>query len=494
MLIKQAPKFDSETEEILHLCAHDTKMFAKVFFPDRFFREFSAPHDEIFHLLDDDSVQKLAIAAPRGCGKTSLINLAYAGKRLLFQDSKYTVPVSLSHASASEQSDNLKDALETNEMILKIFGPQKTTRWATDRWAMKNGGMVKPRGAGQQVRGMLYNNARPDLFLIDDIEDDESVMNKDRRDNLHNWLLSALLNTVDRGKNEWRAIFIGTVLHEDAGLVRLMEDPSWKHLRLELCGDDEKSNFPEIMNTDRVKALIEEHRQNGKLDVFYREYRNLSISTEDSDFKQEYFRYYEESELKTENVENIVIIDPAKTVKVASDFTGIAGVGIDTQSNKIYIRDIVEKKMHPDEIFEAAFTMCRKLGANILGVEVTSLNEFITYPLRNEIIRRGLPIQLVELKARGKKEERIASLVPFYRSGLIYHNKSIIGPLEAQLLAFPRARHDDVMDAVAYFIEMLDMGDKYFVGISDEESKKDVEKEYEDIGKEREMSSNWRAI
>jgi len=186
-------------------------------------------------------------------------------------------------------------------------------------------------------------------------------------------------------------------------------------------------------------------------------------------FRKEYFKYYEPTDIQgNKNIEYVVIVDPAKTVKVHSADTAIVGIGIDTKDNKLYIADIEAGKFYPDEIYEKMFGMMVRLGARTLAFEETSLNEFVKQPIKNEIIKRNLMIELVWLKARAGdkdvkgKTKRIASLAPYYRLGSIYHNPSVCGILESQLLSFPRAKRLDVMDATAYIIELLDIGNRYF--------------------------------
>ena len=150
--------------------------------------------------------------------------------------------------------------------------------------------------------------------------------------------------------------------------------------------------------------------------------------------------------------------------------------------------------MYPDEIYNAMFGMAQMLGAKVLGIEETSLNEFIKQPIKNEMFRRGSFFELVWLKARGgmKKEHRVKELVPYYRGGYIYHNASCAGikKLEQQLLMFPRSALWDLMDAEAYLIEMLELGERYFS--PPEYDTKDDEAEYKDIKYEKAIE-DWRA-
>ena len=100
------------------------------------------------------------------------------------------------------------------------------------------------------------------------------------------------------------------------------------------------------------------------------------------------------------------------------------------------------------------------------GVEEISLNEFIKQPMKNFMFRRGTFYEIVWLNARGgmKKELRVKELVPYYRGGYIYHNKACAGikRLEGQLGMFPRSALWDVMDALAYVIQMMELGQRYF--------------------------------
>lgn len=481
-----------DIKEIMAYCYRSTKVFGKVLFPERFHRPFSPLHDKIFKVLDDDSIKLAAIEAPRGWGKTSCVNLAFPAKKISFKDARFIVPISCTATQAVMQGENLKRELLSNEMIGGLFGPVKSDNFSKDMWVTANGVAVMPRGSGQQVRGILYGNFRPDLIIVDDLEDSESVRNEEQRAKLKEWFYADVLNSVDRA-GKYRVIVIGTLLHEDSLLANLMEDKDWHHVRIALCNEQLESNWPEFMSTEDVRKLADSFRNQGLIDTFYREYMGLMTAGENKDFTSAMFRYYEEDSeeflTKRRELESFVLVDPAKTTKAKSADTAIVGVGVDYKTPRVYVRDIVAGKMHPDQMYDEIFGMCQRLGCRVIGVEVTSLNEFITYPLKTEMIRRGLHYEIVELKARSEKEERIRALRPFYRMGFIYHNKHVCAPLEAQLISFPHSKRLDIMDAVAYVVEMLEMGERYFMpGDVEPEA---IEDEYKDLDNEPEMVG-WR--
>jgi len=470
--------------DMLAGCMISTEMFSGTIMPERFTRPFSIIHKEIFKLIDDDSIQRVAIAAPRGFGKTTLNTIAYPAKNILFNQRKFILPVSATATSAVTQGENLKRELIQNPIIKEYFGPLKSDAFAKDQWVTSNGIMVMPRGAGQQVRGLLFNAQRPDLIIVDDLEDSESVRSEEQREKLYDWFFSDLCNCVDRASKTWKIVVIGTVLHEDSLLVNLLEDPEWTSVRLELCDDSLRSNWPDFISDKEVKKLYTGYKERGQLDVFYREYRNIPISTEDATFKQEYFKPYKETALTAKEKKeliNVVIVDPAKTVKLHSADSAVVGWGISRESSKMYVRDVVSEKLYPDQLYDEMFGMVIRLNARILAVEVTSLNEFIIQPIKNEMMKRGITCLFIELHARAKKEERIAQLVPYYRQGYIYHNESCCARLEGQLMAFPRSKLWDTMDAAAYIIEVMEIECTYFEPDNFEDDPEIIEAEYAEL-------------
>jgi hypothetical protein len=499
---------DREKEEIkavMERCCLSTKISAQMLFPERFTTPFSVLTDEIFHVLDDDKIQKAVIVAPRGWGKTSLCNMAYPAKKILFQEKKFIVPISNTATQAVMQGENLKKELLSNVLVKKIFGNVKSQNqensFAKEMWVTDSGITVMPRGSGQQVRGILQGNDRPDLIICDDLEDREGVKNPDRRMELKKWFFEDVLNAVDRSKDEWKIVVIGTLLHEDSLLQNLMDDKSWYKVHIALCDQDMNSNWPDFMTTEEIKALAASYEAQGLLDSFCREYLGIMQSEKERKFKQEYFKGYDEGSEDFQKTKkkllNIILVDPAKTTNESSDETAIVGVGVDIEGMTAYVRDIVSGRMHPDEQTMEAFAMADRLGARVIGLEVTSLNEFITYPWRNAMIKERKFYDLVELKARGgkdatSKEARVAALIPLYRMGLFRHNKSVTQSLEIQLLAFPRSKRWDIMDALAYIVEMLETGGLYFS--SDEEVEQGGDAEFDELREDYVPAlQNWRA-
>jgi hypothetical protein len=485
------PRDKEALADLLKRCCLSTKVFCKTFFPNRFRAPFSALHDQIFAVLDDDRIKKALILAPRGFGKTSITQLGFTSKRILFGESRFIVPISCSSMQAVTQTEALKRELMSNTTIARLFGGNMKGDWfGKDQWVTSSNVCVMPRGSGQQVRGLLYGDYRPDLIVIDDLEDSEAVRSEERRAKMKEYLYADVLNSVDEKDDNWRVVMIGTLLHEDAITANILNEyeqalkegrkPDWHVVHLSICDSQYRSNWPDAFPDEKVRGMVEEYRRRGLLDVFAREYMNLPVSGE-SNFKREYFKYFEEGEItKEKGIVNLVLVDPAKTTNESSCDTALVVVGVDVENHRLFIREVINGKLHPDEQYEMAFQLIRRWRARALGWEVTGLNEFITYPLKNAMREKNITVPLVELKARGKKEDRIAALLPFYRQGLVYHNKTTCLDLEMQLLSYPRSRRWDVMDALAYVVELLESGECYFLEAWSETAE-GIEAEYKEL-------------
>ena len=485
--LKEMGLTKDEVNDMLVECYRSTRVCAKVLFPERFYAPFSSLHDQIFEAIDSGA-PKVAIAAPRGIGKTSIVGLALAGKAVLFRDRHVLPYISKSHDNSCLQTENLKRELLTNKLVRVLFGSIKTKDAELDEmfskkaWVANNHTLVMPRGSGQQIRGLLYINYRPDMLVIDDLEDPETIDNEEQRTKRKNWFHADVEKCVSRVDKKWRMIYIDTLKHEDSLLQDLLDSSEWESLRLEICDDDLNPTAPEFFSKEDVMKEYNYHKEHGMLDIFYREFRNIPVAKEDASFRQENFRYYEEAELqKKKGIENFLIVDPAKTKKMKSAHSAIICAGIDLAGRAIYIRDVFAGMVYPDELYTEMFGMASRWNVHVVGIEVTSLHAFITQPLKNEMSKRGQFFEIIELNASGHKEDRVKWLVPYYRSGYIFHNPTCCTALEAQLLSFPRPKRWDIIDCAAYIVKMLDEGERYFEPPAPEAAEKEfAERDYDD--------------
>ena len=498
-------KTREELEEIHLDCMSSTPVMAKVFFPHSFKRPFSKDHSKVFTLLDDDSKRLLALALPRGYGKTTTVGKPFVARKVLYRQVKYVIYISCTITKAARDVKNLATELTTNHDIIKAFGNMQGNQWAENSGVLETstGILIEALGAGSQVRGKLYNDQRPDLIIVDDLEDPEAVRSDDRRQYLKEWFFADLLGAIDQAVT--RVVVIGTVLADNSLLADLINESKetaegeeeeveltfadreeiFTTLRLEAFNDNLKSNWPEYMSDEKIAAKYKAYERRGLLDVLFREYRNLPIAAVTALYKKEYFKPYKDTKEFNKSCENIVIVDPAKTINPSSAYTAIVGWGFDGHHNKLYFRDCINSRITPEQTYKEACDMADRIGARVIACKVTSLNLYISQPFQMYMKTRDRYYEYIEIKERGDKDERIASMVPFYKMGVVYHNEilHIRTPLETQLLRHPKGNYKDVADAAVDIIPVLGIGERFFTRQleQDEEDREIIEGEYKEL-------------
>jgi hypothetical protein len=99
--------------------------------------------------------------------------------------------------------------------------------WQAGTIVTKGDAKVQVAGSGKKLRGLRHGPHRPDLCILDDIENDEQVRNPDQRDKLQSWLTKTVLPLGGAGA-KFDCIYIGTILHYDSVLNRTLANPMWR--------------------------------------------------------------------------------------------------------------------------------------------------------------------------------------------------------------------------------------------------------------------------
>jgi hypothetical protein len=484
---------DPEIQQLLVRAFKDTGFFCKLFFPDIFSAPFAPAHLDIFKVLDDPTRSKLTVQAPRGIGKSAIAR-AYTAKVIYFQMAYFVVYLSSTASFAETQTENIKNMMINSEFGSSVFGKPKDSlsadipeMLAKTAWMFNNGVFVLPRGAGQQIRGLniqvLKGNYRPEMIIVDDLENIINVKNPEQRADLKNWFAGDVEYTRSYTSKRFRIFYIDTLKHADSQLVHLQESPDWYSIKIPMADENLKSLFPDFVPDDEIQREYDKHDQMGTLDVFFREWLGKPISTKDASFTKALFKYYNEEDedfkksLSEGNLISLAILDPARSVKLQSASSGFVIWSVDIKNRKFYFRYGQGLKMYPNDLYDFVFDMAIRYDCRVLAYETTGLEEHIIYPMEKWAKEKHFGGQLKQLRARKgsgeyQKEDgklaRIGSLVPYYRQGHIVHNITQCRPYEAQLLSFPNSKYKDIMDAAAYLPQILKEGELFPVGYTED--------------------------
>lgn len=403
-------------------------------------------HKDILQLFYSTSQYALAVAF-RGAAKSTLME-EFVLLSVLFKDFRFVIIIGNSYERACERLAAIKHELETNEVLIELFGNQVGPTWAADVIVLANGARVQAFGAKQSLRGAKHMNDRPDLAVVDDLEDEDMVATELARHKARRWfdgsLLPALIPTGT-------VRMVGTPLHPKSLIEEKRASRNWKSITVPVYyhdGVSDVASWPGRFSMEWVDALKQNYINAGAITEFEQEYMCRAEDKASKPFQPEMFKraavpngYYA--------VE--IMVDPARTVNTkTSARTGYAAWT--WLGNKLYVLEAYGAFHRPDEIINEIFKLNERYNPVTVGVEADGLEEFIMQPLRNEQVKRGISVPLSPQRAPKDKNSFISGLQPFYMAGDVVH-VGVCQDLENELKAFPTGRCD-VPNALAYALKM----------------------------------------
>ncbi len=489
------------------LGAIDMEFFGRAYFPHYFSRpspEFHRELDAIWQQgvlkgrypltpADTKAISRLpgvrrAVAAPRGHAKST--NLTFKGTMhsTLYGYKHYPIIISDSSEQAEGFLDNIRVEFEENTAILEDFGPLAGSVWRSNVLVTKTNIKIEAIGSGKKIRGRKHRNWRPDLIILDDVENDENVRTPEQRSKLKNWFDKAVSKS---GDDYTDIVYIGTLLHYDSLLAKTLTNPAYRSIKYKAViqfsqADDLwqqwESIFTDLANDDReadalaffqahkaamlegTQVLWEEKLSYYDLMVmrvsegeasFNSEEQNEPINPDDCLFMEEWFEYYNEAEINFRDpvFDFFGFIDPSLGKTKRSDFSAIVTLAKHRSSGYMYVVDADIERRHPDRIIADVLAKERWLRASFghgyrkLGAETNQFQWFLKEELAKASAKAGLYLPIEEVQQTSDKVMRIQTLQPDVKNKYIKFTRRHKRLLE-QLTQFPMGAHDDGPDAL----------------------------------------------
>lgn len=421
---------------------------------------------------------QIAIAAPRGHAKSTAITLTYLLAELLWRNSAYALIISDTVTQSSQFLADVKKELLGNEHIVNLFGIKEFEKDTEDDVivVLDDGYKfrITARGSEQKLRGLKWDHKRPDLIICDDLENDEIVMNPDRREKFKRWFYGALIPCKSvNGKIR----IVGTILHEDSLLSNLMPREwdkmtevsalklwstrltPWIAVKYKAHNED----FSCILWEDRYsRKWFEDKKADftrmGIPDVYSQEYLNEPIDESVAYFKKSDFQTMTEQDLERKNIHYYITADLAVSQEERADYTVFLIASMD-EDRILHVRNVIKDRMDGREIVDMLLALNKTYNPEMIGIEQMQISKAIGPFLREEMVKHGNYINLKSLEHRNKdKIQRSRSIQARLRAkGVKFDKEGDWYPLfEEELCKFPRGRNDDQVDAFSYLGLMLD--------------------------------------
>ena len=430
------------------------------------------------------NMRRVAIAAPRGHAKSTAITKAFTLASALFRVRRSIVIVSDTYQQAVAFLGEIKREFEVNEDLKAIFEFKEFTTDREDEIvAVFQDGYqfrIKAYGSEQKVRGIIWDGMRPDLIVGDDMENDELVMNPERREKFSNWVNNALLPTLaPRGIIR----IVGTVLHMASFLELLLPKDSdentiveelrsimkkskdgWFGVRYRAhdgANPEELSRilWPGRFTQETFVELYSMARARGNPEGYYQEYLNRPIDPANAFFKKEDFNAFSDADYERDwsYAPTYLSLDGAFSSKEKRDWT-VLTIGSTDESGMLHIRHITRDRMDTKEVAEHIVRLQERFKFSTMLIGKGAYEKGIG-PFLNDMIRRKNRFLHCEaIPEVIDKRQRAQSIRGRMRAGGVKFDKRgrWYPAFEQEMLEFDRGAHDDQVDTMSLFGMYLD--------------------------------------
>ncbi len=462
--------------EVRAALQNDAEFFIHFFLQDELTHPVPPFHIDVFHLMTHADVERFVCAIPRDHAKTTLAKLACVW---YFLFSEYQFIVYLSNTAeiaipavndivAFIESDNFKSVFgavewqikRDGEGVYKFFLPslQKTC-------------ILRALGAGKQVRGINIDNKRPQLAVIDDLEDADNIATERLFNKLKQWLYGTFFKAMDKFGH--KIIQLGNIVVSPCLLTLHCSSKFWfsRHYGCLLANGEPL--WPDAWPVYKLTVDFERYQEAGQTDTWFAEMMNLPVPPGGGLIAAKEITYQPEKNPE-DLVYGFLTVDLAISEETWAHRTVVCVHGYDAD---VELWQIVEYKywtgIDPVRLFYEIVDLAMKWGFYHIGIESVAFQASLKHVYRHMALTEAKDfLHWHDLPAVRKKVHRLAAWAAMLKRRVV-----TVGDTEMttngqyaltygdfmctqQLLTFnPTKKHndDDIADAAAHGVTMIAM-------------------------------------
>lgn len=489
------------------------RAFGLLYLPHYLDKPPSRMHEELYALLQqlpERRGARIAIAAPRGSAKSTLVSLLFVLWAICRKSHRFIVILSDTKDKAEEFLHQVKHELHQNDALARDF-PEvcepcgraaKFPRWRAHEIVTHNDVKVMALGVGQNIRGSRHVEVRPDLFILDDVECHANTHSAEQRTKLADWFTKSIMKA---GTKLTQVLMVGTIQHYDSLLARLtdrVKSTQWEgYVYRSITKWSEASDlwetwtsilrqrqsFNDNSGVAAADAFFEANREamlegtevlwpehESYLDLmkmreaegpasFDSEKQNEPVNPADCFFLETEFQFWDdrfpsETELLaslTGKPQFFGACDPSLGKQgIHADDSAIITLVRDTGNGNLYVLDADIARRKPDRIIDDVLIYQALRKYQNFGFEANCFQSFLSDELKRRSAIKSLYLPVTDINHSTDKIGRIQTLQPLIHAGILKFSKRHTVLLE-QLSKFPKARNDDGPDALAMAVSIV---------------------------------------
>ena len=408
-----------------------------------------------------------AEVAPRDMGKSTWWFLLLPLWAAAHEHVKFAAAFAHTGTQSEIHLASFKSELDNNPLVRHDYpdlcAPKTRGRGTTeaDRVSLyhaKSGFVFAAAGMDSSNLGMKVGNRRPDLIVLDDIEPHEGKYSEGLAKKRLDTLISAILplNIYAHVILAGTVTMQGSIVHQIVkhGRGEVDDTNGWvgeqrigmRHTLPIVTDNDGKrvSVWPTKWPLSFLESI--EHTA-----AYAKNYANDPLGA-----AGDYWVLDDINRARTlgtvPGITRVLIeVDPAVTTKKSSDYTGIAVLGWSPSVNKVTVLEVRQVRKGGAALRLDVLDTIARWNAGLVRVETNQGGDLWA------TIFWGMPVKVKTVHQTEPKEVRAADALNHYQRGRVGHAEDAdLRDYEGQLVAFPNAPHDDMVDAstngIRYFL------------------------------------------
>ena len=472
----EAVREEISVAELVKLGAVDSEFYAHTFFPKTFRQRSPEFGKEIWSALENPNVRLLNLLCFRGSAKTTRLR-TFASKRIAYGISRTVLCIGASERDAIRSVQWLRGQVERNRFWSGTFGLRPGRKWEETQIEIEHTQFghtiwVLAAGITGSLRGINFDDYRPDLIIVDDPQTDEMAASSESREKTADLITGAVRNSLAPSSEEPNAKLVMAITpqHKDDVSQRALSSESWTSLLFpcwtkeswELPVASQESVWPERFPSDELRKQKSEALEQNKLSIFLREMECKLTSPETSQFRMSWINVRPVGVAPPRGCFSVLAIDPVPPPSERQITKGLVGKDFEAHyvwgrvRGEYHLLDRARNRGHdPSWSIATAFGLARRWKVSRIIVDAVAYQRTLKWLLEEEMKRRGIFYTVIPISDGMAKFARIVSVI----GGLATHGKLHIGAefteFAAQYESYPSSEHDDDLDASALALQDL---------------------------------------
>ena len=319
------------------------------------------------------------------------------------------------------------------------------------RFAVPVGGSFTGRGA--------------DIIIVDDPMKADDAQSEKARRAVNDWYGTTLLSRLD-DKENGAIILVMQRLHEDDLAGKLLREGGWQHLDLPAIAQEDEEipigpsgvhrrRKGEALHAERESpALLEDiRREMGSL-AFSAQYLQRPVPLEGNLIKRDWIKWYETPPSRIGGAQIVQSWDVASTTGETNDYS-VCTTWLVMKRN-YYLLDVWRGRLEFPRLKQKLIALAHEHKPNRILIEQAGPGLHLIQEFRANPVT-GVPMP-IPIKPEGEKIVRMEAQSARFEAGQVHLPKEAtwLSELLHEILAFPKARHDDQIDSVSQFLNWVE--------------------------------------